>query len=508
MKEWKKVKLGSLLTESRIVSESPDVNKRITVKLNVNGIEKRPVTSNKIGSTKYYLRSTGQFIYGKQNLHKGAFGIVPKELNGFESSSDLPAFDVENSCYPEWIYYFFKKGNFYLTLESIAKGVGSKRIQPNQIFDLDIFLPEKEEQKRILLKIKQLEQKYSELLIELEKQKSNVLNLRKAILSDAVQGNLTKEWRKDNPSIEISEDLLQNLNLVDKLDFPFQIPANWVFCRLGDHVKCERGRFSARPRNDPQFYGGNFPFIQIGDLSDKGGLIKNHRQTLNEKGLAVSKLFPKGTIVIAIVGATIGNSGILGYDMCFPDSLIGVRPQSYFNSEYVEFFLRQRKEKFRQESYSGGGQPNIKLSTLNAALFPLPPFEEQKVIVERVITSLFHCDRLDDEINENIKIANDSYQSILTEFLGMEDNITISNELKSSEKEEIFKRKIKYSSKTTLMELVELLKKHGKLHAEDLWRMSKFPNDIDAFYAELKQQVEIKKKIKEVKNEKGYLELA
>ena len=70
------------------------------------------------------------------------------------------------------------------------------------------------------------------------------------------------------------------------------------------------------------------------------------------------------------------------------------------------------------------------------------------------------------------------------------------------------KRNIKFDSKTTLMDIVELLQEHGKLHAEDLWKMSKFPEDIDAFYAELKHQIEDEKSIKEVESEKGYLELA
>ena len=57
------------------------------------------------------------------------------------------------------------------------------------------------------------------------------------------------------------------------------------------------------------------------------------------------------------------------------------------------------------------------------------------------------------------------------------------------------------------MDLIKLLKENGKLHAEDLWKMSEYPNDIDAFYAELKTKIEIDKTIKEVTNEKGYLQL-
>ena len=211
MKNWKKVKLGSLLTESKIVSEKPNTDKRIRVKLNVLGIEKRPVTKDKKGATKYYTRKTGQFVYGKQNLHKGAFGILPEELNGFESSSDIPAFDIDKSCFPEWIFYFFKKGKFYLKLDRLAKGIGSKRIHPKQLYELDIYLPSKEEQKIILERISLFtKNKFSferESKLQLEYVKK--LNLR--LLDDSVFGELTEEWRELNPDVESGKKLLNKI---------------------------------------------------------------------------------------------------------------------------------------------------------------------------------------------------------------------------------------------------------------------------------------------------------
>ena len=111
-------------------------------------------------------------------------------------------------------------------------------------------------------------------------------------------------------------------------------------------------------------------------------------------------------------------------------------------------------------------------------------------------------------MKSNRKSAAALFNTFLLDVLGSENTF---KSVKKTEKESnklTSSRKIKYSNETTLMELVELLKEHGKLHAEDLWKMSKHPNDIDAFYAELKQQVEVKQTIKEVKNEKGYLELA
>ena len=91
---------------------------------------------------------------------------------------------------------------------------------------------------------------------------------------------------------------------------------------LAEFTKLERGKFSHRPRNDPSFYGGDYPFIQTGDIPKNGMVITYHKQTLNSKGLEVSRIFPRGTLVITIA-ATIGEVGILKYPACFPDSLSG-----------------------------------------------------------------------------------------------------------------------------------------------------------------------------------------
>jgi len=140
-KSWRKVRLGDILTESKIESTKPSTATRIRVLLNAKGVIKRPVKKETKGATKYFIRNKGQFIYGKQNIHKGAFGIVPEDLDGFESTSDLPAFDVDKSCLPIWIDYFLKQGNFYLSLLNIARGAATKRVQPKELLELKIPLP-------------------------------------------------------------------------------------------------------------------------------------------------------------------------------------------------------------------------------------------------------------------------------------------------------------------------------------------------------------------------------
>ena len=145
----------------------------------------------------------------------------------------------------------------------------------------------------------------------------------------------------------------------------------------------------------------------------EGGYILTHRQTLNDDGLSVSKMFSSGTVVIAIVGATIGNTGILSYDMCFPDSLVGIDTGSQHENFYLEYYLRSQKENIRDFSYAGGGQPNIKLETLNLYPFPLPPLEEQKEIVRRVEKMFEKIDMMEQEYQKAAKLCDRLEQATL-----------------------------------------------------------------------------------------------
>jgi type I restriction enzyme S subunit len=122
-----------------------------------------------------------------------------------------------------------------------------------------------------------------------------------------------------------------------------QIPDHWRIDGLVNVASIERGRFMPRPRNDPDFYGGNIPFIQTGDVTRSDGRILSYTQTLNERGFSVSRVFPKGTIVLTIA-ANIGDTGILDFDSAFPDSLVGITPRDCLSNEYLALYLRTQKD--------------------------------------------------------------------------------------------------------------------------------------------------------------------
>jgi type I restriction enzyme S subunit len=527
MKKWKKVKLGTLLTESKVVSEKPNADNRIRVKLNVLGIEKRPITKDQKGATKYYTRKAGQFIYGKQNLHKGAFGIIPELLDGYESSSDIPAFDIDDSCYPEWIFYFFKKGNFYLKLESFAKGVGSKRIHPKQIYELDIYLPTKEEQREVLNEIEKAEINNQELLKELWLQEENLTKLRQSILQDTIQGKITKEWREQNQNIEPAIELLKKIKSekeklvkvnkikeektfrkITKDEIPFEIPETWEWCRMQD--LCPNISSGSTPPKH-EFKDEGIPYLKVFN-------IRNQNIDLNYKSQFVSKeyhsnklkrsILEPGDVIMNIVGPPLGKTAIIPNDFdewnC-NQAIVFFKPILRKTNQWIYTFLLSEDYLKRIELIGTAGQDNISITKSKNIEIPLPPFEEQKEIVKKVNQLLLNCDNLKQEIIASIGNSEKLMQSVLSKLLGEENNFLVNKKAIEKTKDSS-SREIKYNSKNILMDLVKLLKENGKLHAEDLWKMSKYPDDIDAFYTDLKKQIEQEKTIKE-SSEKGYLEL-
>ncbi len=185
---WKTALIGDLLEESRIQTSESDPNRRLKVRLKVKGIEKREFrgTESK-DSTTFYVRKAGQFVYGKQNLHKGAAGIIPEELDGYESSQDIPAFDFTDKVNPKWFLLFISRESFYKRLENISTGTGSKRIHPKDLFKVKIPLPSIVEQNAIAEVLTKMENEINLLDEELKNLQSQKKGLMQQLLTGKVR---------------------------------------------------------------------------------------------------------------------------------------------------------------------------------------------------------------------------------------------------------------------------------------------------------------------------------
>ena len=176
--------------------------------------------------------------------------------------------------------------------------------------------------------------------------------------------------------------------------------------KLSDIGTLSRGKSKHRPRNDKILYGGKYPFIQTSDIKNANHILQSYEQTYNETGLKQSKLWSKNTICITIA-ANIADSAILGFDACFPDSVIGLTVNDKIaNYHYVEYLLQYYKKIIQKQS-NGTSQENINLETFEQVLFDIPSLKEQDNISHVLYT-------LDKKITLNNKINNELEQMAKT----------------------------------------------------------------------------------------------
>jgi type I restriction enzyme, S subunit len=155
----------------------------------------------------------------------------------------------------------------------------------------------------------------------------------------------------------------------------------WVERKLSDISSyMGRGKSKHRPRNDESLYGGFYPFIQTGDVRNAKKFITGYSQTYNEKGLSQSKLWQANTVCITIA-ANIAEIGILGFDACFPDSIIGIIVDKNKISEDFLYLMLLFGQQLIKSKSKGSAQENINLGTFEGMLFKVPKKEEQNIIV-------------------------------------------------------------------------------------------------------------------------------
>jgi type I restriction enzyme S subunit len=156
----------------------------------------------------------------------------------------------------------------------------------------------------------------------------------------------------------------------------------WPVACLGDAGKLDRGVSRHRPRNDPILLGGLHPLIQTGDIANCDGYIRNFSSTYSDEGLRQSKKWPAGTLCITIA-ANIGKTGILSFDACFPDSVVGFTPGKQVKTEFIQELLRFLQPELEKDAPQFA-QKNINLETLRSLSLFIPPLALQEEFAARV----------------------------------------------------------------------------------------------------------------------------
>lgn len=238
----------------------------------------------------------------------------------------------------KYLYYILKDNHAELN----AKGTGStfKAINKSNLSDFKIPLPPLEIQQKI----------------------AATLDTAAALLKHRQQ------------QLAELEALIQSV-FYQMFGDPVRNEKGWDCVKLSNLGTLNRGMSKHRPRNDPKLLNGEYPLIQTGDVANADFVIKKYSQTYSELGLKQSKMWSKGTLCITIA-ANIAKTAIMGFDACFPDSVVGFNANEKTNNIFIYcwfgFF-----QKILEEQAPESAQKNINLRILNDLDVILPPKELQ-----------------------------------------------------------------------------------------------------------------------------------
>ncbi|MEA5489471.1 MULTISPECIES: restriction endonuclease subunit S [Pseudanabaena] len=177
-------------------------------------------------------------------------------------------------------------------------------------------------------------------------------------------------------------DTLTQSIFLEMFGDPVTNPKGLGIKKFKDIGTLDRGVSKHRPRNAPELLGGIYPLIQTGDVANCGGYIRQYQSTYSEIGLRQSKMWRSGTLCITIA-ANIAKTGILTFDSCFPDSVVGFLSEDLATIEFVRVWL-SFLQKTLEETAPESAQKNINLAILRDLNVPFPPLPLQKEFAQRV----------------------------------------------------------------------------------------------------------------------------
>jgi len=270
-----------------------------------------------------------------------------------------------------YLWYFLKK--FEAQISRQGQGSTFTAINRKEVNELKIPLPPPTEQRRIV-----------EILDQADR-------LRK------LRAEADKKAERILPAL-----------FIKMFGDPATNPMGWdTNDTFGDVGTLDRGKSRHRPRNAPELLGGDHPLIQTGDVANSGGRIRNHTQTYSDIGLAQSKMWPKGTLCITIA-ANIAKTGVLEFDACFPDSVVGFHPGPDVTTEYVQswlYFLQPVLENNAPQA----AQKNINLQVLRSLPLPKPPLPLQEKFSSMVVE---YYKQIDNQLHQGERLET-LFNSIL-----------------------------------------------------------------------------------------------
>ena len=375
----------------------------------------------------------GDLVVSGINAAKGAIAI-------YEDKPDILA-TIHYSAYRfdpdqisiEFLKWFFKSAEFSNLLKEQVGGGIKTELKPKHILPLKVKIPRLSAQATIAARLNNFKTKHAELGKEITRQGMLLAKLKQAILQEAIQGKLTADWRAENPKVEPADELIRRIQAeksrlvaekkirkekplpeITADETPFEIPETWEWCRLLTISK--KIHYGLTASADPTIK--KTQFLRITDIQN------DQVDWASVPGCQCSEverekyLLNVGDILIARTGGTVGKSFLvnsLPIQSVFASYLIRIVPPSMELAKFMKLYLGSECYWSQLLDATHGAQPNVSGSRLKQLLFPLPPYAEQPVIVNRIDAMFGVYHKLATEISRSQTYATTLIQSVLKE---------------------------------------------------------------------------------------------
>jgi len=306
-----------------------------------------------------------EFVVNIMLAWNGSMGV--SSFSGIAS----PAYCVYRfgvSVRPWYLHHLLRSPAYKARIKAVSTGVVESRLRlyTDDLYRLEALLPPLREQAAIVRFLDHAERRIRRYIRAKQKLIKLLEEQKQAIIHRAVTRGLDPNVRLKPSGVEWLGD----------------VPEHWEVRRVKQVTQVLRGKFTHRPRNDPTLYDGSYPFIQTGEVARAAKTITGYRQTLNERGLAISKMFPAGTLVMTIA-ANIGDVAVLDFEACFPDSVVGFVPRSGVERDYLYYVFRAMKPELLREA-PVNTQGNLNVDRIGSRGIALPSGREQRGIVQSI----------------------------------------------------------------------------------------------------------------------------
>ncbi len=285
------------------------------------------------------------------------------------------AFGKSDKIMPEYLYYFFKSQKVRFTRDGV--GGAQPNISAGYLKNVKIELISVKEQRKII---------------------------------DCL-GKVEELIRNEQEQIR-QFDALIKARFVEMFGDPVSNSCHLPEATLPELGEFGRGVSKHRPRNAPELFGGAYPLIQTGEVASADLYITSYANTYSEAGVQQSKMWNKGTLCITIA-ANIAKTAILGFDACFPDSVVGFNANEKVNNIFIHYwfsFFQIILEAQAPES----AQKNINLKILSELKVIVPPIELQN----QFATFVQQIDKLKAEEQKNMEKAQIIFDSLMQKYFG------------------------------------------------------------------------------------------